>query len=103
MLIWAILLRRRRVRRIPLRLAGGLESRAAKPESILKTSYIAAVLGACLAAAFAASAADPSPSGVTKDPAMADNPFARPSTLPFGMPPFEHIHDSDYLPAFNAG
>ena len=33
---------------------------------------------------------------------MADNPFAQPSTLPFQMPPFDRIHDSDYLPAFEA-
>jgi peptidyl-dipeptidase Dcp len=33
----------------------------------------------------------------------ADNPFAHPSTLPFGLPPFNRIHDSDYLPAFEAG
>ncbi|HUN26740.1 MAG TPA: M3 family metallopeptidase [Steroidobacteraceae bacterium] len=33
----------------------------------------------------------------------ADNPFAHPSTLPFGLPPFNRIHDSDYLPAFQAG
>jgi len=33
----------------------------------------------------------------------ADNPFAQPSTLPFGLPPFDRIHDSDYLPAFEAG
>lgn len=33
----------------------------------------------------------------------ADNPFAHPSTLPFGLPPFDRIHDSDYLPAFEAG
>ena len=34
---------------------------------------------------------------------MADNPFAHPSTLPFETPPFDRIHDSDYLPAFRAG
>ncbi len=34
---------------------------------------------------------------------MADNPFAQPSTLPFQLPPFDRIHDSDYLPAFEAG
>jgi peptidyl-dipeptidase Dcp len=67
----------------------------------LKIKYLAAVLGACFSAAITA-AADPAVPAVTKDPAMADNPFAQPSTLPFGMPPFEHIHDSDYLPAFNA-
>jgi peptidyl-dipeptidase Dcp len=42
----------------------------------------------------------------TKDagnPAMADSPFARPSTLPFALPPFDKIRDSDYTPAFEAG
>ena len=34
---------------------------------------------------------------------MADNPFAQPSTLPFQLPPFDRIHDCDYLPAFEAG
>lgn len=33
----------------------------------------------------------------------ADSPFAHPSPLPFGLPPFNRIHDSDYLPAFEAG
>jgi peptidyl-dipeptidase Dcp len=35
--------------------------------------------------------------------AMADNPFAQPSTLAFELPPFDRIRDSDYLPAFEAG
>ena len=35
--------------------------------------------------------------------AMTDNPFAQPSTLAFELPPFDRIHDSDYLPAFEAG
>ena len=35
--------------------------------------------------------------------AMAANPFAQPSTLAFELPPFDRIHDSDYLPAFEAG
>ena len=34
---------------------------------------------------------------------MAHNPFAQPSTLLFEMPPFDQIHDGDYLPAFAAG
>ena len=34
---------------------------------------------------------------------MADNPFAQPSTLPFQLPPFDRIRDSDYLPAFETG
>ena len=34
---------------------------------------------------------------------MADNPFAQPSTLPFELPPFDRIHDEDFLPAYEAG
>jgi peptidyl-dipeptidase Dcp len=33
----------------------------------------------------------------------ADNPFAKPSTLPYELPPFDRIRDSDYLPAYHAG
>jgi hypothetical protein len=33
----------------------------------------------------------------------ADNPFARPSTLPYQLPPFDHIKDADFRPAFDAG
>ena len=33
----------------------------------------------------------------------ADNPFARPSPLPFELPPFDKIRDADYSPAFEAG
>jgi peptidyl-dipeptidase Dcp len=32
-----------------------------------------------------------------------DNPFASPSTLLFGAPPFDRIHDSDYQPAIEEG
>jgi len=32
-----------------------------------------------------------------------DNPFARPSKLPYGLPPFDLIHEEHYLPAFEAG
>ena len=32
-----------------------------------------------------------------------DNPFVRPSTLPYELPPFDRIHDPDYRPAFEAG
>ena len=31
------------------------------------------------------------------------NPFARPSALPFELPPFDRIRDKDYAPAFKAG
>ncbi len=33
----------------------------------------------------------------------ADNPFAKPSTLPYLFPQFDKIKDSDYRPAFDAG
>ena len=33
----------------------------------------------------------------------ADNPFASPSTLPFGLPPFAEIRDEHFEPAFEAG
>ncbi|CAN5286236.1 M3 family metallopeptidase [soil metagenome] len=32
-----------------------------------------------------------------------DNPFAAPSTLPYGLPPFADIRDEHYEPAFEAG
>jgi peptidyl-dipeptidase Dcp len=35
--------------------------------------------------------------------AMPDNPFSQPSTLPYRLPPFDRIKDSDYRPAFEAG
>jgi peptidyl-dipeptidase Dcp len=31
------------------------------------------------------------------------NPFFTPSTLPYGMPPFDLIRDEHYLPAFEKG
>jgi peptidyl-dipeptidase Dcp len=34
---------------------------------------------------------------------MADNPFLQPSPLPYRLPPFDKIKDSDYLPAFEVG
>ncbi len=33
----------------------------------------------------------------------AANPFARPSTLPYHLPPFDRIKDADFRPAFEAG
>src|SRR5256714_6031895 len=59
-----------------------------------------------LAASFSASAlaaGDRSGQKTARTSAMADNPFMQPSTLPFELPPFDRIHDADYLPAFQAG
>jgi peptidyl-dipeptidase Dcp len=62
-----------------------------------------ALPGAALAAmALANSAATAPAAGTARTSPMADNPFAQPSTLAFQMPPFDRIHDSDYLPAFAA-
>ena len=58
------------------------------------------LLGTAAAMATLAAAATSKDAG--KSP-MADNPFAHPSTLPFELPPFDKIHDSDYTPAFEAG
>ena len=33
----------------------------------------------------------------------SENPFARPSDLPFGLPPFDSIRSEHFLPAFEAG
>ena len=64
----------------------------------MRISYLAA-LGVALTGA--ALGATDSPG--TRTEAMADNPFSRPSTLPFELPPFDRIHDADYLPAYQEG
>jgi peptidyl-dipeptidase Dcp len=67
----------------------------------MRTAYVGLIAVACAAGALTAGP------GATADaartPAMTDNPFAHPSTLPFHYPPFDRIHDEDYLPAFAAG
>jgi peptidyl-dipeptidase Dcp len=43
---------------------------------------------------------------MTATPAAAlapDNPFARPSTLPYSLPPFDKIRDEHFVPALEAG
>jgi peptidyl-dipeptidase Dcp len=59
-------------------------------------------LAAFLAVSASALAAGSAP-GRSGGPNMADNPFARPSTQPFELPPFDRIRDEDYGPAFEAG
>jgi len=58
---------------------------------------------AALAAALAISALAGSAWAAATGSTMADNPFAQPSTLAFELPPFDRIHDSDYLPAYEDG
>src|SRR5690349_8178299 len=38
-----------------------------------------------------------------RTPAVAENPFLKPSTLPYQLPPFDKIKDADYRPMFEAG
>jgi peptidyl-dipeptidase Dcp len=40
---------------------------------------------------------------VILDAFTSDNPFATPSSLPFGAPPFDRIRDEHYLPAIEEG
>jgi len=51
----------------------------------------------------AESARGASKSDITSTPAAAGNPFREQSTLPYHLPPFDKIRDSDYRPAFEAG
>ena len=66
------------------------------------SSILLAILAAGVAGEPAApqSGAPPTHTGTI---AMADNPFQQPSTLPYRLPPFDRIKDSDYVPAFEAG
>jgi peptidyl-dipeptidase Dcp len=66
----------------------------------MKTAYLSAC---ALALAMAALAAGAQPGNNTARTPMADNPFAQPSTLPFELPPFDRIHDEDFMAAYEAG
>src|SRR5437660_5934790 len=71
---------------------------------VVYSGVLAAVFS--MSAAVAGDGAAPTTAGTSamNDNALkADNPFARPSTLPYELPPFDRIHDGDYLPAFHAG
>jgi peptidyl-dipeptidase Dcp len=59
------------------------------------------ICAALLALASLAASAEPG-NNSARTP-MADNPFAQPSTLPFELPPFDRIHDADFMPAYEAG
>ncbi|HEY6909760.1 MAG TPA: M3 family metallopeptidase [Myxococcales bacterium] len=55
-------------------------------------------------AAASKGAAAPAPSATTgATMAKNENPFFEPSPLPFQMPPFDRIHDGDFVPAFEEG
>ena len=65
----------------------------------LRMTVVAAALIA-LACAQTASAAPPASAAVSS---MTENPFAKPSSLPFQAPPFDRIKDSDYQGAIEEG
>ncbi len=56
---------------------------------------LALAMAAAIALAGSARAAEP--------PAATSNPFFEVSTLPYHLPPFDKIKDSDYVPAFERG
>ncbi|HTC16223.1 MAG TPA: M3 family metallopeptidase [Steroidobacteraceae bacterium] len=64
----------------------------------MRMTYLAVFAAAVMTAALAAAATP-----ATGTSAMADNPFAQPSKLPFELPPFDRIRDGDYLPAYREG
>ncbi len=43
------------------------------------------------------------PTGSSAGALPAENPFAAPSALPFGLPPFDRVREEHYGPAFEAG
>lgn len=57
-------------------------------------------LPAAVSAAAAGDANDVTACAAALDPA---NPFAAPSTLPYELPPFDRIHDGNFMPAYTAG
>ena len=56
-----------------------------------------------IACASAHNGAPPVPANTGTAPAALDNPFFAQSPLPFQSPPFDRVHDADFLPAFEAG
>ncbi|HKO48843.1 MAG TPA: M3 family metallopeptidase [Polyangiaceae bacterium] len=67
---------------------------------------LALVLTACVSApqkpVLPAITSAPQPGG-SPSPSGEANPFLRPSSLPYEMPPFDRITDASYRPAFEAG
>src|SRR5579862_8923908 len=89
-------------RRIPLRPARGpADCRPALNRgTVMRIVFLGVLAGACAASALATNGGSAKTAGTAT---MVDNPFAHPSALAFQLPPFDKIHDSDYLPAFQAG
>ena len=74
----------------------------------MKSTPVKSILGVAVLAALpivasAPAAAAASQFDASRTPAMTENPFQLPSPLPYQLPPFDKIKDSDYRPAFEAG
>ncbi|HET7605549.1 MAG TPA: M3 family metallopeptidase [Sphingomicrobium sp.] len=70
---------------------------------MIRTLLLASAAVAMAAVAAPALAAPAKSSAAASATLPASNPFAKPSTLPFGTPDFSKIKDTDYLPAILAG
>ncbi len=64
---------------------------------------LAAVFSTAAAAGHGAAPTAARTSSMADTALKVDNPFAHPSTLPYELPPFDRIRDTDYLPAYHAG
>ena len=65
-----------------------------------------ALIATLAAGGLLATACTPMPEKPAKDTmttTVSTGPFAAPSTLPYGLPPFDTISDSDFRPGFEAG
>ncbi len=67
------------------------------PNTVTATSYAVLLTSLVLSAVAGATEKTPMNESATK------NALLEPSPLPYELPPFDRIHDSDYLPAFEAG
>src|SRR5271170_7536623 len=72
----------------------------ADPQQRRLPRWVRTVLCAVLMTLVAGTAAGAAPVAAPLSP---NNPFAGPSSLPYELPPFDRIRDSDYRGAFLAG
>src|SRR5215471_10054171 len=69
----------------------------------MHSKYLCLALVGCLSIGCGRASAPNTSVTTSTKPFTADNPFAEPSTLPFGAPRFDRIHDADYQPAIEEG
>lgn len=69
---------------------------------LLMKRFIFFAIGSCVALMASCNSEQPDNSKASEN-MSAENPFFNPSTLPFGVPDFAKIKDSDFMPAFERG